>query len=1116
MNCNSLPIGNLTPQYKVNTVGEECDYFANPTKLFKRCEEGNWDLAIQRLEMYPNEAKMWIVRKSKSEKAISWRRLPLHEACRHKPPKVLIDLLVAANSNGPQEKDLNGRLPLHHACVYGTTVDDIESLLTAYPESAQIEDSWGKTPSTYLENSLHPDKELLEVLKVGPRYYEDNIPDSKVEEAVWKASVDIEMRHAEEVEVISKIAAEERDTALQEIVKLEGEIAKLSERLSGSLDQENILLKENVKLQSEVESLQGEVANKEREKFTEKQSHQSEILILREKIHDVEFNLKNAQESCKKEVDKLQRDREVAIKEKEAILKNEGILEMKIKDGEKVMEEKIAEIAGLEKTNKELEMKLQDAVESILLAEKNFLEEQKLNDEEFKGFETHIEEANAEIEALEKKLEETTDEFNQFKEKTEKEKRQSQEEAAALRDSMNNLENKYKGIIKDMKMKHDAELLQAREEIEELEANLESTSTEKRELEKEVDILDSLLPVRDAKIEKLEMQQKLLLSDAEKVSDDLKKSSEKAIVILEAKNTELETKVKDLQCQLEKEKDERISFETKMEKELGMKEEQKKEYLDIITNVEKNLNEADYTIQSLREKHDRMENEIEYIKIDSDKEIDNLNNTIHELNKQNTQFREKINDLKEMLSSSESKSSQYESLIEELEELSSHNREYRESLTNADEEIDRLKSDIKKLKQSNISLEISNEELSINLQKERKNASLVNKKEEDFAQLNEDIKQLRQVILSQEVQIDDLQKKLHQDKNEISDLRSQADEFATLKKNLKELEFENSRLSLKNESLEKDIEANKMYSDKFKDNMTNRMAKMDLTYEGGKYDASNEMLNKKYSNTTANTRNTSNDKESEGSPNQDLFSTTSNRRDYERGEDNMSTISDCSRSFHSIERDNRRSGRYYQHNSRTQQSKPISGSKPLPAVEVSRSRMRDHSLDVERRDDNDVNNITRSDSNLSGRGPRPQRDCHEDRSVTDVDWSSRGPGRSRAPEKTTTQPSSRYRSFSPSVRSITNDNKAFERSDPLQKNSYSSRRRASPTSSWRPNERFDQERGSTALTPTARGRRHYPDNEMRNMRDEFPPSTRTSSSPLSVSNGERHKITNLISRFEYK
>ena len=502
--CHSLPVGNMTPQSKVNSFGEDCDYFANPTKLFKRCEEGNWDLAIQRLERYPNEAKIWIVRKSKSEKSISWRRLPLHEACRHKPPKVLIDLLVAAYSNGPQEKDLSGRLPLHHACVYGTTVDDIQSLITAYPESAQIEDCWGKTPSTYLKNSLHPDKSILEVLKVGPSYYEDNVPDSKVEEAVWKASVDIEMRHAEEVEVISKIAAEERDVALSEIVKLEGEIAKLSERLSGSLDQENLLLKENVKLQSEVEALQGEIANKEREKFTEKQSHQSEILILREKIHDIEFNLKNTQESCKKEVEKLESNLKVRSKEKEAVLKNEGILETKVKESEKVIQEKITEIAGLEKTNKELESKLQDAVESIILAEKNFLEEQKLNDEEFKGFEMHIEEANAEIEALEKKLEETTKEFEQFKETAENEKRQSQEEGAALRDSMNNLENKYKGMINDMKMKHDAELLQAREEIEELGANLESALTEKRELEKEVDILDSLLPVRDAKIGHLE------------------------------------------------------------------------------------------------------------------------------------------------------------------------------------------------------------------------------------------------------------------------------------------------------------------------------------------------------------------------------------------------------------------------------------------------------------------------------------------------------------------------------------------------------------------------------------------------------------------------------------
>lgn len=77
--------------------------------------------------------------------------------------------------------------------------------------------------------------------------------------------------------------------------------------------------------------MQGEVANKEREKFTEKQSHQAEILILREKIHDVEFNLESTQEYCKKEVEKVECDQGAIIKEKEAILKNEGMLETKIK-----------------------------------------------------------------------------------------------------------------------------------------------------------------------------------------------------------------------------------------------------------------------------------------------------------------------------------------------------------------------------------------------------------------------------------------------------------------------------------------------------------------------------------------------------------------------------------------------------------------------------------------------------------------------------------------------------------------------------------------------------------------------------------------------------------------
>ena len=189
--CNSLPGGTVLSNANEN----ECDYFENPTKLFKKCEEGNWNAAIKRLERYPNEAKTWIIRKSSSDKTISWRRLPLHEALRRQPPKELVDLFVSAYPYGVKEQDLNKRLPIHHACVYGTTVEVIRSLLFAYPESAAIEDSWGKTAAIYLSSSFRPNKALIEAVEKGTSFYKKKIAEVQGKDAVWKASVDIEMQH---------------------------------------------------------------------------------------------------------------------------------------------------------------------------------------------------------------------------------------------------------------------------------------------------------------------------------------------------------------------------------------------------------------------------------------------------------------------------------------------------------------------------------------------------------------------------------------------------------------------------------------------------------------------------------------------------------------------------------------------------------------------------------------------------------------------------------------------------------------------------------------------------------------------------------------------------------
>lgn len=153
-----------------NTKANEVDYAKNPTKLFKRIEGRAWESAMERIHSDPSEVKIWVLKRG-FDGSITWRRLPLHEACIRKPTQKVVKALLSVFHEASSIQDSDGRLPLHHACANGASTDVIETLLVAFPEAIDTKDGWQKTPLQTLMSQFFPDPHCISALKRGVPYY---------------------------------------------------------------------------------------------------------------------------------------------------------------------------------------------------------------------------------------------------------------------------------------------------------------------------------------------------------------------------------------------------------------------------------------------------------------------------------------------------------------------------------------------------------------------------------------------------------------------------------------------------------------------------------------------------------------------------------------------------------------------------------------------------------------------------------------------------------------------------------------------------------------------------------------------------------------------------------
>jgi len=125
-------------------------------------EEG-WDVVREWLQSHDfNETKAAIEYKGEFDTTA------LHVACRNRPPKDVIDVMIMAAPDMIFWADSFGWLPLHYACANGAEIDVVGALLEAYPDSKLTTDKRGRTPLHFaLGNVEQPPTAMLVQLLAG-------------------------------------------------------------------------------------------------------------------------------------------------------------------------------------------------------------------------------------------------------------------------------------------------------------------------------------------------------------------------------------------------------------------------------------------------------------------------------------------------------------------------------------------------------------------------------------------------------------------------------------------------------------------------------------------------------------------------------------------------------------------------------------------------------------------------------------------------------------------------------------------------------------------------------------------------------------------------------------
>jgi len=354
--------GNLLCNDARSPTNQECDYDINPPGLYSAVHTRQWGLALDRIKVFPEEAKIWVHRMGIEEsdesvesdssrlatprnadsivdgnevkKVMRWRMLPIHAAIIFNAPLDVVTGLLKAYPQGTTLADDQGMLPLHLAFRAQCDEDVVLALLDVYPEAMERGDLKGRVPS-----QLAPKNITLS--------YQDVIADAFLKSpscyfhAARVAAVD---RHKMEVELLGEIQAvqynakkemEEANEVFEsttqalndDIEQLVFENSELKEKMEwyetkyeGAEEKEQVLvdhtnsLAERLRLTSlseehlatKLAKLEGKLMMKTQELDDYKAESQSNVRHLEERLQELERTLDKTHIKAKSLTEKLQ------------------------------------------------------------------------------------------------------------------------------------------------------------------------------------------------------------------------------------------------------------------------------------------------------------------------------------------------------------------------------------------------------------------------------------------------------------------------------------------------------------------------------------------------------------------------------------------------------------------------------------------------------------------------------------------------------------------------------------------------------------------------------------------------------------------------------------------
>jgi hypothetical protein len=186
---SSLSLSTVTKQEKEELQTSDpnkepkVDYDANPTLLYKFIEYKDWDEALQRCAVAPEEARTWVIRYEDyndsdelteaddyEHKVIRWQMLPLHIAIVFNAPVKLVTAILQAYPVAIKKTDDRKMLPIHLSCRNLTNLNVAQFLVIKDTNTLTMTDYKGRTPLSILEenrekNALENDRESKVELK---------------------------------------------------------------------------------------------------------------------------------------------------------------------------------------------------------------------------------------------------------------------------------------------------------------------------------------------------------------------------------------------------------------------------------------------------------------------------------------------------------------------------------------------------------------------------------------------------------------------------------------------------------------------------------------------------------------------------------------------------------------------------------------------------------------------------------------------------------------------------------------------------------------------------------------------------------------------------------------